>query len=174
MKWVKELLTNSCDVNLVKCIDKKFDCLAEYDQGGITYLKIALDEMFTMSNMVIMSLQHYLKQFAQDGIAKVPNEDVCVCSKQLIAVCTHLAEVDALPQESISFILEGFTRCSVPEFKDIHRLLCTTHKVCQMRAVTGRRDSSATLAHIQKICEEACEVFHSMNLTNKWNISQSH
>jgi hypothetical protein len=137
-----------CDVHLVKRIDEKFDCLAEYEQGGITYLKIALDKMFTMSNMVIMSLQHYLKQFAQDGIAKVPNEDVCVCSEQLIAVCMHLAEVDALPQESIGFILEGLTHCSVPEFKDIHRLLCTTHKVCQMRAVTRRRDSSATLAHI--------------------------
>ncbi len=44
MEWVKEELTNSCDVNLVKRIDKKFDCLAEYEQGGITYLKIALDE----------------------------------------------------------------------------------------------------------------------------------
>ncbi len=174
MEWVKELPTNSCDVNLVKRIDKKFDCLAEYEQGGITYLKIALDEMFMMSNMVIMSLQHYLKQFAQDRIAKVPNEDVHVCSEQLIAVCTCLAEVNALPQESIGFILEGLTHCSVPEFKDIHRLLCTTHKVCQMRAVTGRRDSSATLAHIQKICKEACEVFHSMNLTNKWNFPQSH
>ncbi len=137
-------------------------------------MKIALDEMFTMSDMVIMSLQRYLKQFAQDRIAKVPNEDVCVCSKQLIAMCTRLAEVDALPQKSTGFILEGLTRCSVLEFKNIHRLLCTTHKVCQMRAVTGRRDSSATLAHIQKICKEACEVFHSMNLTNKWNIPQSH
>jgi hypothetical protein len=61
MEWVKELLTNLCDVNLVKRIDEKFDCLAEYEQGGDTYLKIALDEMFTMSNMVIMSLQRYLK-----------------------------------------------------------------------------------------------------------------
>ncbi len=137
-------------------------------------MKIALDEMFTMSDMVIMSLQRYLKQFAQDRIAKVPNKDVCVCSEQLIAVCTHLAEVDALPQESIGFILDGLTRCSVPEFNDIHRLLCTTHKVRQMRAVTGRRDSFTTLAHIQKICKEACKVLHSMNLTNKWNIPQSH
>jgi hypothetical protein len=91
MEWVKELLTNSCDINLVKRIDKKFDCLAEYEQGGITYLKIALDEMFTMSDMVIMLLQHYLKQFAQDRIAKLSNKDVCVCSEQLIAMCTRLA-----------------------------------------------------------------------------------
>ena len=119
---MKELLTNSCDINLVKRIDEKFDCLAEYEQGGITYLKMALDEMFTMSDMVIMSLQRYLKQFAQEGIAKVPNEDVRICTEQLVAVSTRLAEVDALPQESIGFILEGLTRCLVPEFKDIHRL----------------------------------------------------
>jgi hypothetical protein len=174
MEWVKKFLTNSCDINLVKPIDEKFDCLAKYEQGGITYLKMTLDEMLTMSNIVIMSLQHNLKQFAQEEIAKVPNENVCVCSEQLVAVCTRLAEVNTLPQESIGFILEGLTRCSVPEFKDIHRLLCTTHKVCQMRAVTGRRDSSSTLAHIQKIYKEACKVFHSMNLTNKCNIPQSH
>jgi hypothetical protein len=53
MEWVKEFLTNSCDINLEKRIDEKFDQLYEYEQGGITYLKIALDEMFTMSNMVV-------------------------------------------------------------------------------------------------------------------------
>ncbi len=56
IELVKEFLTNSCDINLVKCLDEKFDQLFEYEQGGITYLKIALDEMFMMSNMVITSL----------------------------------------------------------------------------------------------------------------------
>ncbi len=60
-EWVKELLTNSCDFNLVKHIEEKFDQLFEYEQGGITYVKIALDEMFTMSNMVITLLQKFLK-----------------------------------------------------------------------------------------------------------------
>ncbi len=50
--------------------------------------------------MVIMSLQKYLKQFAQEGIAKAPNEDVPVCAEQLNAVYACLAEVDALPQET--------------------------------------------------------------------------
>jgi hypothetical protein len=158
----------------VKRIEEKYDYLAEYEQGGITYLKIALDEMFTMSNMVIQSLQKYLKQFAQEGIAKVPNEDVRLCSEQINAVCARLAEVDQLPQESTTFILEGFTRCSVTEFREIHKLLATTEKVNQMRVHTKKRDSSATLAAVNKLCSEACEVFHSLNLTNKWNIPQGH
>jgi hypothetical protein len=39
--------------------------------------------------------------------------------------------------------------------------------VHQMRAVTGRQDSSTTLAGVQTLCSEACEVFPSLNLTNK-------
>ncbi len=105
MECVKEFLTKSCDVNTVKRIDEKYDSLLEYEQGGITFLKIALDKMFTMSNMVVMSLQKYLKQFTQEGIAKVPNEDVWICAEQLNAVCARLAEVDALPQETTGFIL---------------------------------------------------------------------
>ncbi len=76
MEWVKEFLTNSCDINLVKHIEEKYNQLFEYEQGGITYLKIVLDEMFTMSNMVITSLQKFLKRFAQKGVARVPNKDV--------------------------------------------------------------------------------------------------
>jgi hypothetical protein len=76
MEWVKEFLTNSCDINLVKCLDEKFNQLFEYEQRGTTYLKIALDEMFIMSNMVISSLQNFLKKFAQEGVARVPNEVV--------------------------------------------------------------------------------------------------
>ncbi len=30
MEWVKEFLTNSCDINLVKRIEEKFDDLAKY------------------------------------------------------------------------------------------------------------------------------------------------
>jgi hypothetical protein len=76
IKWVKEFLTNSCDINLVKHLDEKFNQLFEYKQRGITYLKNVLDEMFTISNMVITLLQKFLKQFTQEGVVRVPNEDV--------------------------------------------------------------------------------------------------
>ncbi len=89
-------------------MDEKFDQLYEYEQGGITSLKTPLDEMFTMSNMVIMSLQKYLMQFAQEGVAKVPNEDVQNCSEQIAAMCVQLTKVDVLPQETPGYILEGF------------------------------------------------------------------
>jgi hypothetical protein len=55
MEWVTDFFTftNSCAINLVKCLDEKFEQLFEYEQGGITNLKLVLDEMFTKSKMVI-------------------------------------------------------------------------------------------------------------------------
>jgi hypothetical protein len=89
-------------------------------------------------------------------------------------MCARLAKVDALPQETPGYILEGFTWCLVVEFRDIHKLLATTNKVHHMQAVSGRRDGTATLAAVTKLCSEANEVFYSFNFTNKWNIYQNH
>ena len=52
MEWAKSLMTNSGDVLLIDRTNKKFDELDLYKQGGLTYIKIALDEMFTISNTV--------------------------------------------------------------------------------------------------------------------------
>jgi hypothetical protein len=58
------------------------------------------------------------------------------------------------------------------EFKEIHKLLNTANKVHQMQAVSGKQDRNTTFAAVQKLCSEANVVFHSLNLTNKWNIPQ--
>ncbi len=52
----------------------------------MTYINIALDEMFTNSNTIVTTLQGFFEAFAKDGIAKVPNEDVHVDTEQIIAV----------------------------------------------------------------------------------------
>jgi hypothetical protein len=101
----------------MSCFNKNFDELDLYEQGGMTYLKIALDEMFTISNTVVITLQGFFEAFAKEGITKVLNEDVRAATEQIIAVAERLAKVSALPSESTHHILEGFTWCSVIVFK---------------------------------------------------------
>ena len=113
MEWAKSLMMNSCDVLLVDRMGKKFDELDLYKHGGVTYLKIALDEMFTIGNTVVTTLKEFFEASAKDGIAKVPNEDARAALEQIIAIAERLAKVSALPSESICHILEGFTQCSV-------------------------------------------------------------
>jgi len=117
MEWAKSLMMTSCDVLLVDRIDEKFDELDPFEQGGVTYIKIALDEMLTISNIAVATLQGFFEAFAKDGIAKVPNEDVRAVTEQIIAVAERLVEESVLPSESTHHILERFTRCSVIVFR---------------------------------------------------------
>ena len=57
----------------------------------MTYVKIALDEMFTISNTVVTALQGFFEAFAKEGIAKVPNEDGRASMEQIVAVAERLA-----------------------------------------------------------------------------------
>jgi hypothetical protein len=86
MEWAKSLMMSSCDALLVEKNDEKFEDLSLYKQGGVTYIKLALDKMFTISNTVVATLQGFFENFAKDGTAKVPNEDVRVATEQIVAI----------------------------------------------------------------------------------------
>ena len=173
MEWAKSLMMNSCDVLLVDRIDEKFDELDLYEQGGVTYIKIALDEMFTISNTVVTTLQGIFEAFAREGIAKVPNEDVRASTEQIVAVAERLAEVSALPTESTRHILEGFTRCSVIVFRQTFAHLLVAERLQRLCYLTNRYDSSR-LIDIKRLYKEANDLFNSLNVSNEWNIPSKH
>jgi hypothetical protein len=110
-------MMNSCDALLIKQIHEKFKALSLFEQGGVKYIKLALDKMFTISNTVATTLQGFFENFAKDGIAKVSNEDVCVATEQLVAVAKRLAKVAALPCECTIQLLKGITKCSIIVFR---------------------------------------------------------
>ena len=166
-------MMNSCNVLLVERIDKKFDELDLYKQGVVTYIKIALDEMFTISNTVVTTLQGFFEAFAKEDIAKVPNEDVRASTEQIVAVAERLAEVSALPTESTRHILEGFTRCSVIVFRQTFAHLLVAERLQQLRYLTNRNDSTR-LIDIKRLCKEANDLFNSLNVSNEWNIPSKH
>jgi len=166
-------MMNSCDVLLVDRIDEKFDELDLYEQGGVSYIMIALDEMFTISNSVVTTLQRFFEAFANDGIAKVPNEDVRAATEQIIAVAERLAKVSALPSESIRHILEWFTWCSVIVFRQTFAHLLVAEQLQQLHYLTNRNDSSC-LINIGRMCKDSNDLFNSLNVSNEWNIPQKH
>ena len=72
-------------------MDKKYEALNGLDQGGITYLRISFDDMFNMSDIVITSIQELFKNFAQDGVAKYPSENLALLVQHINAVAERLA-----------------------------------------------------------------------------------
>ena len=53
--WFKGLPVNLSEAALLQRVDEKFQQLKPLEQGGITYLKFLLDEMFCMKNDVVMA-----------------------------------------------------------------------------------------------------------------------
>jgi hypothetical protein len=86
MEWARALMMNCYDALLVERINTKFKDLDLYKQGGVTYSYIALNEMFTISNNVVTTLQGFFEAFSKDGICKVPSKDVCGVTEQIVAV----------------------------------------------------------------------------------------
>jgi hypothetical protein len=136
MEWAKSLMMNSCDALLVERIDEKFKDLSLYEQGGVTYIKLVLNKMFTISNTVVAILQSFFDNFAKDGIAKVPNEDVRVATEQIVAIAERLAEVSALPSECTVQLLEELSKCSVTVFRQTFSHLLVGEHLRQLRTHT--------------------------------------
>jgi hypothetical protein len=72
MEWAKSLMMNSCDALLVKQINKKFKDLSLFEQGGVTYIKLELEKMCTMSYTVVTNLQGFFEKFCQSWHCQSP------------------------------------------------------------------------------------------------------
>ena len=72
--------------------------------------------MFCITNDVVSSMQTVLKTFTDVGLTKTVGENVAEATAQVKAVCERLSEVNQPPQEAPTFVLQGLTKFSVPEF----------------------------------------------------------
>ena len=84
---------NSSDTTLIKRVVDNYEELDRLEKGGIAYLKIALDEVFNISDVVITSIHQLFKNFAQDVVSKYPSGNVALLVQQINAVVERLAEV---------------------------------------------------------------------------------
>ena len=96
--WMKDLLVNSSKAALTQCVDEKYQALDSMERGGITYLKLLLDEMFCTTNDVVSALQTLLKTFADFDLTTAVGENVDEATAQVKAVCERLSKVNQLPQ----------------------------------------------------------------------------
>jgi len=81
-------------------------------------------KLFGLNCDVTVALINFLRHFQNTGIYRYQGEYVALAKKELIAVCSQLCEVKALPQETPVDLLAGLTICSVELFKSlfVHKL----------------------------------------------------
>ena len=101
---------NSFDGALIHRTEGKYETLYEFEQGRITYLNIAFDEMFNISSFVITSLHDFVNKISKDGVAKIRNKNVLDMTQQMNDVYERLAESKELPRMTPVHVLTGLTR----------------------------------------------------------------
>ena len=69
-----------------------------------------------MTNDVVTDLQKFLKNFAEEGLLKTVEENVLEAAVQIKAVSERLLEANQPPLETPTYVLQGMTKYSVPEF----------------------------------------------------------
>ena len=172
--WLKELMVNSSETSLTQKVDENFEKLGVMEQGGITYMKISLDEMFYVTQDAATVLQDWLKTTAQDGLTKIPGENVAVHTAQIDAVYERLAENKKLSGETPVLVLTAFTKCSVKQFTGPFELILNSECVKNMGTPASLDDDNKkTLTHVREILLKANNEFHSLNTTKKCNVPES-
>ncbi len=137
-------------------------------------MKIDLYEMFYVTQDVMTALQDWLKTTAQDGLTKIPGENVAVLTAQIDAVCERLAKNKKLPGKNPLLVLTAFTKCSDKQFTGPLELILNSDHVKNMGTpATLDDDNKKTLSCVLEITLMANNEFHSLNTAEKWNVTES-
>jgi hypothetical protein len=170
--WSKDLVSNSMDPELRKVVDEQYSKLDPYQQGGITFLKITLDSVFKMSSLAEESLKTFIKDFGRNGLAKVSHENVRAIATQVDGVAERLADSGLLRSESLTQYVNGFTICSVEQFKRVflNRSVEFTYLDATGESSFSSMSSAEVLAKIKEISTAAKAIYDHLNLGNKWNL----
>ncbi len=117
--FLKDLMAASLDPELKKQVDEKYRLLDGFKKGGVSYFKLAVDQIFKMSSMAEESLKAFIKDFGSKGLAKIPHENVRTIATQMDGVAERLADSNVLRSESLTQYITGLTFCSVEPFKAV-------------------------------------------------------
>jgi hypothetical protein len=169
---LKDLMANSLDPELKKQVDKKYKLLDGYKKGGISYLKLAVDQIFKMSSMAEDSLKSFIKEFGKQGLAKIPHENVRTIATQMDGVAERLSDSNVLRSESLTQYITGLTICSVAPFKAVfmQRLTNLTYRDATGDVTLSCMSSSKVLAKINEVSTAGKAIYDHLHAGNKWNL----
>jgi hypothetical protein len=174
--WIKDLLASLMDPELKRQVDEQYSELDIYQQGGISYFKITVDTVFKMSSMTEESLKSFIKEFGKNGLAKVPNENVCLITFQVDGVAERLADSGLLRSESLPQHVEGFTDCSVVKFKMVFANKCVeyTYQDATGGSSLAAMSSSEVLLKIKEASCATVAIYYHLQLGKKCNLPGKH
>ena len=164
--WSLESVRASLSNDLRFLVDSKFDVLPITEQGGSVYLKLLFDIVYNMTEPVIRALHKWLKTFRQNGLNKVRGENVLVFSTTAKNICKRLAEVNSLPSDAATDILEGLVKASHEEFSNTFKHYRTLAN--QSLLTVAPFKNKTVLEKIMLYLTEAEDLYIVYTVDNTW------
>jgi hypothetical protein len=120
-KWLKMLLYKSCTTEMKEVLMLEYGNLGVCFCGEVTFAWMLCNKLFGLNWDTTAALVNFLKLFWNKGLRPYQGENVALAWKELLAVCSCLAEAKELPQEMPVDLLTGLTLCLVDEFKTLFK-----------------------------------------------------
>ena len=169
--WMLEVIRGSISIDLKTLVDTKFDVLPVSQQGGSVYLKLVFDIIYNMTEPVIRALHKWIKNFRHNGLLKVKGENVLVLAAAAKNICQRLSEVNSLPSDAATDILEGLTKASHGDFsKTFSHLLTLSH---QSILSFGSLKNKTVLEKIIMYLTEAEDLYIVYTVNGTWKFKHA-
>jgi hypothetical protein len=97
---------------------------------------------------------------------------VALARKELLAVCSRLAEAKELPQEMPVDLLKGLTLCSVDEFKTLFGHKFQVAKAESLE-VNHHLSQPEIMGAVRVLLASAAQYYNSLNMSDNWNLPQN-
>ena len=130
-----------------------------------------IDEMFFVHEEVFHTLNAWLKQFSQEGPSKTVGENIAHLMLQFLTYSVRLSDVNTLPTETDTYLLEGLTKCSVEEFSRPFDMMIQKKRVKQLSSgVSIGGYSLSILPKMKSIVKLSNSSYDSLRTSGAFNV----
>ena len=174
--WLLAYLKKICTQEMKDRVDVNFSKLKPDEKGGVTYLYYILKILYKLTRETIASLNVWLKRAERKGLTMYVGESPVKFQKEAVAVCTALANANALSFESEVDILTGLTHCGNKEFAETFKFMLQARNMVSLNLDDDDDDNEAqeaatTLRNIEQILAKGVDKYNSLAIAGKWHVS---
>ncbi len=140
--------------------------------GGVTFAWMLCNKLFGLNWDTTAALVFFFKLFLNKGLNCYQGENVALAWKELLAVCSRMAEATELPREIPVDLLTGLTLCLVDEFKTLFEHML---QVAKAESMEGKHHLSQPeiMGEVLVLLASATQYYNSLNISDNWNLPQN-
>ncbi len=138
--------------------------------GGVIFAWMLCNKLFGLNKDTTVALVNFLKLFQNKGLHCYQGENVALARKELLAVCSCLAEAKELPQDTPVDLLTGLTLCLVDQFKTLFKQKL---QVAKAESLEGNHHLSQPeiMREVRILLASAAQYCSSLNMSDTWNLA---